>query len=69
MAGKYIEKALEKYDKLPKELIRNLEKQVLSFNAQSAEFTAVWHDKEELNVGDTFVELIYRVSKFEGDDE
>lgn len=61
MAGKHIENALEKCDKLPKELIRDIEKQTLHFKAASSEAVFKWHNEENLEVGETVVELIYRV--------
>lgn len=61
MASKYIENALGKCDKLPAELIKDMEKSVLNFDAGSVESVFKWHNENEVNEGDVVVELIYRV--------
>lgn len=68
MASKYIEKALGKCDKLPKELIKDMEKNVLNFDAGSAESVFKWHNENEVNAGDVVVELIYRVRVIQEDE-
>lgn len=63
--GKHIEEALEKCDKLPKELVRNLEKQCTALQAGSVEAAFKWHNEDEVKEGDVVVELVYRVRQIE----